>query len=490
MTSSATVGLLNGVAEGVRASLPVRIIDATLREGMQAPGVRFDASQSADIAALLVQLGVDVVECGQPSASEEERARIRAVWMAIAGASELLCHARADERDIEAAAAVGAGWVGIFLGINDISLSARVPGWTRNKALRRIADCVRFATGAGLKVRFTIEDASRTSPEATEEAYRVALQSGASRICFADTVGVLSPIEVSSRVTAIAAAFPDIQIEVHLHDDRGLALANALAALQAGATWVSTSVNGLGERCGIIDLCALIANLDFMGLRSITNPELLPELSSRVAAYTRSPVDDRRPVTGRNAFTHTGRLHRLAQRRDRRAYEWMAPERVGRSHTYCERLPCWQVDALITAGHAIAATELRHHRAGPGVRWVMVDERFVPDSRQYCIVRRIPHLAEYGPGHVDVHAHRCDSLFVFIGEGEDLEGLTAEVTVNGATRIVHSLASVFIPAGATHSYRIVSGAGLFLNHVLSGSYEASLLDIADSSLLQLTSPPL
>lgn len=308
------------------------IIDATLREGVQAPHARLDKAASVEIAALLVRSGVDTIECGHPAVSILECERIRAVRSVTSG-TPLLCHARAVVEDVEQVASVGAEWVGIFLGVNDMSLAAKLRSATPRQALQRVRDATQAARHLGLNVRFTVEDTSRTPSARALDAYRTALEAGAARLCFADTVGTLAPREVESCIRQLVAAFPDVPIEVHLHDDRGLAMANALAAIEAGATWISTSVNGLGERCGIVDLAAMLANLEYLGLKSLGNPAVLHELATRVGVYSHSPPDSRRPVIGAHAFTHTSRLHRLAVQTNPRCYEWIEPEKLGRRRT-------------------------------------------------------------------------------------------------------------------------------------------------------------
>jgi 2-isopropylmalate synthase len=273
-----------------------------------------------------------VIECGHPAVSELECERIRAVRGVTSG-TPLLCHARAVVEDVEQVASVGADWVGIFLGVNDMSLTTKLHRATPEEALRRVRDATKAARQCGLNVRFTVEDTSRTPSARAFDAYRTALEAGASRLCFADTVGALAPREVESGIRQLVTAFPGTPIEVHLHDDRGLAVANALAAIEAGATWISTSVNGLGERCGIVDLAAMLANLEYLALRPLGNPAVLHELAARVGMYSRSPPDSRRPVIGEHAFTHTARLHRLAVQTNPRCYEWIEPAKLGRRRT-------------------------------------------------------------------------------------------------------------------------------------------------------------
>jgi len=456
-----------------------RIIDATLREGMQTSAGVFTLPQSVAIASLLAEAGVDMIECGHPSASESERARVAAVTRAVPGVP-VLAHARACSEDIAAVAQSGATWVGVFLGVNEASRRHRTEGATTSQLHKWIVRSVEDAHALGLRIRLTVEDGSRTTEEELWTALEVATEAGADRVCFSDTTGALEPADVSRQVSALSERQPEQHLEVHLHDDRGLALANALAAVDAGATWVSTSVNGLGERAGITDLAALLLNLHLRGGRELPPAGVLHDLSRRVGAYSRSRPDDRRPVVGRNVFHHAARLHVRAVERDASTYELLDPALLGRKRSVAVAgngglLPRDPEDLIVTPP-VISAEELRHHRKGPGDRFVLVDDRFVPGAGQYCIARRIPPADDHGPGHVDPHVHACDSLFGFLGDEDGYRGLTVEVRLGDDVRTVTSPAAVFIPAGTLHSYRAVSGGGTYLNHVLSGSYEESLLD--------------
>lgn len=457
-----------------------RIIDSTLREGMQSVGGTFTLGQSVEVAALLARWGVDTIECGHPAISKAELLRVAAVVEA-AGDVPVLGHARADKADIDAVAESGASWVGIFLGVNEVSRQSRLVGARVADLHERIKESVLHARSLGLKVRFTVEDSSRTELAELAQAYRIAIAAGADRICFADTLGALEPDQVRARVRELRRCCADVPLEVHLHDDRGLALANALAAAEASAEWISTSVNGLGERAGIVDLAALAVNLHYRGERQLRDGALLRELSRRVGAYSRSMPDHRRPVIGRDVFHHVARLHVQAVERDPASYEAIEPGLVGaRRTTVRGALPAipkeWTVDPQV-----ISATELKYHRAGPGQRYVLVDNRFVPGAEQYCIARRVPLLDDYGTGHIDIHAHCCDSLFIFLGDDADYGGFFVEVTLGEEIFPLESPASVFIPAGVPHGYRVVGGAGTYLNHVLAGDYNSSLLDPVKSA---------
>lgn len=451
------------------------IIDSTLREGMQTAHGRFTRDQSTEIARLLALSGVDAVECGHPAIGQDELLRVTAVVEAV-GNVPVLAHARAHRDDIESVAKTGAAWAGIFLGVDEVSRRSRLPGRELHELYAMIEESVGHARKLGLQVRFTVEDGSRTDDAELLEAYRIATGAGAGRICFADSLGILEPEAVRGRISRLRESCPDVDIEVRLHDDRGLSLANALAAIDAGATWVSASVNGLGERAGITDYAVLAVNLHYRGDRPVADGTVLTELSRRVGAYSRSMPDHRRPVVGREAFHHVAKLHGSAVEREPEAYEWVDPDLLGRIHSTDE--PSLSADPMdwIVDPQVISAGELRYHRKGPGDRFVLVDNRFVPGAEQYCIARRIPLMDNYGSGHVDTHAHHCDSLFAFLGEENGYRGLTVEVTLGTKTFTVHSPASVFIPAGIAHGYRVIHGAGTYLNHVLAGDYNSSLLD--------------
>ena len=309
----------------------IRIIDATLREGKQSPGTTFSPEQTIEIAECLAEAGVDMIECGHPAASENEHLHLKAI-LDCDYLPPILAHARCCKTDIDAVARTGAPWVGMFLGLNAISRLTRV-----RKPVDHLIDLVRssvtYAKTLGMKVRYSLEDASRTDWEIARAVYTAACDAGADRICYADSVGVLEPGEASVNVNRIKQQFPDTPLEIHFHDDRGLALANSLAAVDAGCDWISCSVNGLGERCGITDLVVLSANLLYREQIRFEFPERLQHLSRLVGKISASPVDHRRPITGRHAFTHTAKLHVDAVQRDAESYNWIQPARVGRHQT-------------------------------------------------------------------------------------------------------------------------------------------------------------
>lgn len=464
----------------------VILLDQTLREGEQQSGIRFSAEQKIHILHHLEAFGFSLVEIGHPGISAEDESICRAVAQA-ARSAEILMHARANLDEVRAAARAGAHWVGIWASINDIALATKFIGHDCSEVEARIAAAVTEAKALGLNVRFTIEDASRTPWAAVAAAAKVALRAGADRISLADTTGTWAPGTCRETV-ARAVAELGCEIEVHLHNDLGLAHANALAAIEAGASVVDSSVLGIGERAGIVDSLELTVSLNRLHGDDRFRLDSIPALARAVRTATGHRPDALRPVTGRNAFTHTSAYHVRAVQRNPEAYEAYPPELVGRSRAI--RLDRPATDSaggkpglVVGAPFVKGASELLYHRDGPGTRWVLMDARVDRRASLYVIQRFFGlHGAAIVPeNHVDSHAHHCDSVFIFWGDQPDGGGLTVEVEQDDETALVHSPASVFIPAETRHSYRYVSGRGTYTNIVLAPEYNASLMPPAEAA---------
>lgn len=158
--------------------------------------------------------------------------------------------------------------------------------------------------------------------------------------------------------------------------------------------------------------------------------------------------------------------------RDERTYTWIDPSLFGRVNSFGGSTLPPTPTQLINKPKLVSSVEIRHHRHGPGDGHSFQDERDVTDSRQYCIVRRIPEPKDSGPGHVDRYRHSVDSICLFLGNEDDLRGLSVAVFLDNETSVVDSPSSVFIPSGLMHSYILVKGEGLFVNHVLVGDYNS------------------
>jgi len=453
----------------------ISVIDTTLREGMQCPGVNFDVEQSIEIAESLLKCGVGCIEIGHPSISKTEFERVQGVVKTFPEHS-ILSHARATRHDIDAVKKSGANWVGIFVGINEKSRKNKLKSRSVDEVLNMITTHVMYAKSLGLMVRYTVEDASRTEIPLLLLAYDVAYKAGADRICYSDSVGCDNPDTIGQKIASISKQFPSLDIEVHCHDDRGLALANSLSAIKYGANWVSTSTNGIGERCGITDTITLAANLHYDYGMALPSAGRLKKLSRLVAAFSRQHISLQSPIVGLNAFKHTAKLHKIAVQNDEQTYSWIKPEVFGeKSIIEYPTLPNVLEEFIVTP-KVISATELKYHRHGPGHRHVMLDSRFVPDCRCYCIIREVVEIQANEQPHVDSHRHTVDSVFLFVGNEIGMTGLSVRVMLKNKWFNVNSPASVFIPGGMEHSYEFVSGSGKYINFVFSEDYNSSLLE--------------
>lgn len=311
----------------------IKILDSTLREGEQTPGVKFSYPQKLKIAKMLDNFGIDFIEIGNPSISLKDKNDLKR----LAGnkfRAELLCHARAGIGDTNNVIEAGTKWIGIFAGVNEYSLKYKF-NKNRKEVLKIIADAIKYAKSKGLKVRFTPEDTTRTDWKDLEEVIGLAEDSGADRISIADTVGMFTPakvVDLLKRINQITT----LPINVHFHNDLGLAAANSLAAYEAGADLIDVSVNGLGERNGIAALSNIVMALKTIyKVENQWNLKLLKELSEKVAQYSGIPISVRAPIDGEYSFIHTAGLHTAALLKNKETYQIISPELIGRKTKIC-----------------------------------------------------------------------------------------------------------------------------------------------------------
>lgn len=304
----------------------MQLLDTTLREGEQTPGVSFTVEEKVKIARMLDDFGIDIIEVGHPVVSKDVKEACRVIAHEDLGA-ETMAHARALEGDIEMAKEVGVTWVGIFLGTSQLSLDHKLHVG-RQKALRMIKESVSFAKELGLKVRFTPEDATRTDFDYLQKAILAAEEAGADRISIADTVGTATPASYGKLIGEVTELV-DLPIHVHCHDDYGMAVANSLAGYDAGAYLIDVTVNGLGERTGIAPLAPVAVALQRLyGVDKDWKLDALPEISHEVERTSSLFTPETAPVVGKYAFAHKSGLHTKAVLEDPKTYEAIPPEIV------------------------------------------------------------------------------------------------------------------------------------------------------------------
>jgi 2-isopropylmalate synthase len=327
-----------GVAAGT-----VRVFDTTLRDGEQAPGAGLTAAEKLEVARQLARLKVDVIEAGFPAASPGDFEAVRRIAQetkgGIAVAALARCRDGDPQRAVEAIGVAERPHLHVFIATSDIHLKHKLR-LSREDALAEAVRWVRYGRktlGRDAEVEFSAEDASRTDTEFLLQVYAAVVEAGASTVNIPDTVGYAIPAEFGKLVGQVVKLVgSDATVSVHCHNDLGLATANTLAAVQAGARQVEVTINGLGERAGNASLEEVV-----MALR--TRPTQFPELgsgiqteqitaASRLVSYlTGFAVQPNKAVVGGNAFAHESGIHQDGVIKNPLTYEIMTPQSVGLS---------------------------------------------------------------------------------------------------------------------------------------------------------------
>ncbi len=305
----------------------VWLVDTTLRDGEQAPGVSFTRGQKCELATALAAAGVPEIEVGVPAMGEDECRTIREI-----GALNLSCRVtvwgRTRRDDLDDATRCGVRAVHLSLPVSPVHWNAleKSPSWIRNQ----VVELVRYARARFDFVSVGAQDASRADPGFLAEFARIVQDAGADRLRLADTVGVWNPMRVIETFSRLRQAVPDLQLGFHGHNDLGMATANSLAAIAAGAHSVDVTVNGLGERAGNAALEQVVmAVCVSLGGDCGVATEALGGLCRRVADLSRRPIPPQQPVTGPGIFRHESGIHVHALLRDKNTYEPFRPTAVG-----------------------------------------------------------------------------------------------------------------------------------------------------------------
>ena len=323
------------------AADPNRVIvfDTTLRDGEQAPGFSMSPTDKVRLAHVLAALKVDVIEAGFAAASPGDEEAVRRVVGEVEG--PVFCSlARATESDIDAA------WRGlrsspdprihIFLGTSPIHRSAKLRMST-DQVLAAVDRAVRYAAARFDDIEFSPEDAIRTEPAFLAEVCEVAAAAGAGTLNIPDTVGYSTPGEIGGifrdLIARLRPRFPNVVFSAHCHDDLGMAVANSLSAVEAGARQVEGAINGIGERAGNASIeeivMAIRTRVDRYGLTTGVEATQLVAASRLLSEITHTPVMRNKAIVGLNAFAHEAGIHQHGMLADSRTYEIMRPQDVG-----------------------------------------------------------------------------------------------------------------------------------------------------------------
>ena len=311
----------------------VRVFDTTLRDGDQTPGVCISSDHKLDIAKRLEAFGVATIEAGFPISSPGEREAVARIARHVA-ACEVAALARCKTGDVDAAAQAVASAahpvIHVFLGVSDVHLAKKLR-MSRAQAVRAIEQSVRRARDAVAAVEFSPEDATRAERPFLRQCIETAVRAGATRINIPDTVGCALPTEFAALIRDVVRFVgPGVIVSAHCHNDMGMATANTIAAVQAGARQVEVTVNGIGERAGntaVEEVAVALALKDIadtgLDLAQIT------AISRYVSGITGIGVQAHHPVIGANAFAHSSGIHQDGILKDPEIYQFVPPELVG-----------------------------------------------------------------------------------------------------------------------------------------------------------------
>lgn len=315
----------------------VFIFDTTLRDGEQVPGCKLNTKEKLELALKLENLGVDIIEAGFPISSPGDFESVSQIAKNIKNAT--VCGlSRAVQKDIEVAAAAlkyaVRPRIHTGIGTSDLHIKAKFNS-TQDEILQRAIQCVKWARNFTDDVEFYAEDAGRTDNAYLARVIEAVIKAGATTVNIPDTTGYCLPYQYGQKIAYLVNNVPNIDkavISCHCHNDLGLATANSIAGVIAGARQIECTINGLGERAGntsLEEVAMIIKQHKDLGLFTTIKSEQLNPLSRLVSDTMRMPVQPNKAIVGSNAFSHSSGIHQDGFLKDAQTYEIIAPEEVG-----------------------------------------------------------------------------------------------------------------------------------------------------------------
>jgi 2-isopropylmalate synthase len=380
-----------------RAHEDVTVFDTTLRDGEQTPGIAFTFEQKIEIARQLSAIGVHTIEAGFPASSTAEKETVAAIKKL--GLETNICGlARSVKADVDACIDCDVDMIHVFIPTSDIQRENTI-NKTREQVLEITGEIIGYARDHVSRCMFSPMDATRTEPDYLVEVCRAAKKAGATIINIPDTVGVIAPSGMKALMTRLAKEV-DCPLDVHCNNDFGLAVANTVAAVEAGASQVQVTVNGLGERAGNADLAQTVMILESIyGVNTGIKKERLVETSRLISRFSGIGIAPTQPVVGENVFSHESGIHTqgVLKRSDTFEPGIMTPEMVGHRRR-------------LTLGKHVG----RH-----AVRQMLAETHIEPDDTQLdIIVEKVKAIASKGKRVTDADLYEIAGSVMGTGVGK------------------------------------------------------------------------
>ena len=451
---------------------PIQLFDTTLRDGEQAPGIALSPDDKVKIAEVLDDFGVDYIEAGFAVSSDIERETITRIMDAGMHAT-VLSLARSVQRDIDAVADTGVKYVHTFIGTSPLHRDYKLK-MTKEQVIEKAVQTVEYARSRGLEVQFSCEDATRTELDYMIEVYKAVVDAGACAINVPDTVGVIVPQGMSYLISEIAKEIK-VPISVHCHNDMGMAVANSLAAVEAGATIVQATVGGIGERTGNASLEEVAVNLFANYGVETVNLSKIGTVCKLVERTTGFPMAYNKPIVGRNAFAHESGIHVHGVMSNASTYEPFKPELVG-------------VDRHIVIGKHSGEHSVRGRLDALGIKFpeaqmpelmetikeAAVGDKEIDDAELVALVDNV--LYKSAMGEVAV---KLDGVAVVTGKGVTSTA-TVNLVVSGEKRTAAEIGVGPVDAAMNAIARAMGG-----NYTLE-EYKLAAINGSASSLCEVT----